>query len=182
MTLSKTGIAAAMLATLVLAGCQSQRFASMDTRSSTVAQPLEPAPSGQVSSGQQLPPPSGPDSNDPSAFPEPPSTGEQSMQDQQMASASAPDLTKSSLVGSWSVNSAGASCQMFLTLTKYGNASRGGTRGCGGDLTAMRGWDVVGKQLVLYDDSGTTIASLYSSGNERLNGQTSSGFPVTLSR
>ncbi len=122
-----------------------------------------------------------------SAFPAPPgadgslgtTTGQNTTQ---MASASAPDISKNALVGSWSVSSGGASCQMFLTLTKYGSVSRGGTRGCIGDLSKLRGWDVVGKQLVLYDDGGATLASLYSAGGEKLSGQTASGFPVSLSR
>ncbi len=52
MTLARTGIAAALIAALALTGCQSVRF----HRSSTAAEPLEPAPSGTVTSGQ-LPPP-----------------------------------------------------------------------------------------------------------------------------
>ena len=101
---------------------------------------------------------------------------------QHVAAANAPDITKNALVGSWNVSSAGTNCQMFLTLTKYGSVSRGGTRGCVGDLTKLRGWDVVGKQVVLYDDTGNTVASLYSSGNSQFSGQTANGIPVALSR
>src|SRR5690606_39818187 len=98
------------------------------------------------------------------------------------AAASAPEVSKNSLLGSWNVSSGGTSCQMFLTLTKYGNSSRGGTRGCSNELANMRAWDVSGNQVVVYDDSGNTIARLYSSGGERLDGQTTSGLPVSLSR
>jgi len=96
--------------------------------------------------------------------------------------AGAAEINKNSLLGSWNVNSGGSSCQMFLTLTKYGNSSRGGTRGCSNELANMRAWELAGNQVVVYDEGGNTIARLYSSGAERLDGQTTSGAPVSLSR
>lgn len=58
-----------------------------------------------------------------------------------MASAAPPttalDVTKESMVGNWRVSNGGANCDMFLTLTNLGSGSRGGTRGCSGELTAM---------------------------------------------
>jgi len=101
---------------------------------------------------------------------------------QAAAAASAAPIEKNSLLGSWSVNSGGSSCQMFLTLTKYGNSSRGGTRGCSNELANMRAWDLSGNQVVMYDENGNTIARLYSSGGGRLDGQTAGGTPVSVSR
>jgi hypothetical protein len=46
----------------------------------------------------------------------------------------------------------------------------------------VKSWNVEGKQLALYDESGGVLARLYSSGGERFDGQTSTGLPVSLSR
>ena len=192
MKMTKPVWAAAAVSMLVLSGCQSERFSGIDSRPATAAPaPLTPAPTEGVQQGQ-LPPPSQPGVADPSQFPPAPGTeatvtDPNTPTDTQVAvatppPASSPAISKNSLVGNWNTNSAGASCQMFLTLTKYGNGSRGGTRGCSGDMANVRGWDVNGSQLVLYDESGNTIARLYSSGSEKLNGQTTSGQPVSVSR
>ncbi|WP_159586217.1 AprI/Inh family metalloprotease inhibitor [Chelativorans xinjiangense] len=176
---SKTGILAISLLALGLAGCQSGRFGTAQAPA-----PLPAAPSGTVS-GSQLPPPTAPaDAGAFPAAPNQPGTDVAALdpEAQAAAAAAAPTIDKNSLLGSWSVSSGGSNCQMFLTLTKYGNASRGGTRGCSGALADMRGWDLAGKQLEIYNDAGDTIARLYSSGGERLDGQTTTGMPVSLSR
>ena len=98
------------------------------------------------------------------------------------APGAALDVTKESMVGNWRVQSAGSSCDMFLTLTNLGSGSRGGTRGCAGELTAMGSWEVSGKQVVLKDRNGNTIGSLYKTADARFDGSTSSGQPVSLSR
>lgn len=177
---SRTGIIAASLLALALVGCQSSRFGSLPSQT---PQPLAAAPVGAVS-GTQLPPPSQPTGVNefPAAPGQPGSTDMAAIDPNAPAAASAPEVSKNSLLGSWNVSSGGTSCQMFLTLTKYGNSSRGGTRGCSNELANMRAWDVSGNQVVVYDDSGNTIARLYSSGGERLDGQTTSGLPVSLSR
>lgn len=172
------GALAVSFLALALAGCQSDRFGSLPQR----PQPLRPAPSGNVMQSQ-LPPPSQPAGvNDFPAAPGQQGDTQMSSVDPNLAAASAPEVSKNSLLGSWNVNSGGSNCQMFLTLTKYGNSSRGGTRGCSNELANMRAWDVAGNQVVIYDDGGNTIARLYSSGNERLDGQTTGGAPVSLSR
>ena len=176
---NKTGAFAIPLIALALAGCQSERFGS--TYSGSPA-PLAPAPSGSVTVGQ-LPPPSQPTGvNDFPAAPGQPGGPQMAAIDPAMQTGGGEPVSKNSLLGSWNVNSGGTSCQMFLTLTKYGNSSRGGTRGCTNELANMRAWDVSGSQVVIYNDNGDTIASLYSSGAERLNGQTTGGAPVSLSR
>ncbi len=175
---SRTGLLVAAAALLALGGCQSERFQPLYSRPlASAPAPLTPAPTDPVEQ-QQLPPPGQTAEGE---FPEAPGAD-----GTQVASAEPPagagDITKSSLVGNWKTNASGSTCQMFLTLTKYGNASRGGTRGCPGELANMRGWDVQGKQLIVYDDSGNTIARLYSSGGEKLDGQTVSGQAVSLYR
>jgi len=83
------------------------------------------------------------------------------------------------MVGSWRVN---GSCDMFLTLTNLGSGSRGGTRGCVGELTAMGSWEVSGKQVVLKDRSGNQIGSVYKTAENAFSGQTNTGQPIGLSR
>ncbi|RUV25340.1 hypothetical protein EOD29_35395, partial [Mesorhizobium sp. M1A.T.Ca.IN.004.03.1.1] len=76
----------------------------------------------------QLPPPTGS-----SQFPAAPaSTAPMPGVQPGAMAANALDITKESMVGSWRVN---GSCDMFLTLTNLGSGSRGGTRGCVGELT-----------------------------------------------
>ncbi|WP_173933408.1 protease inhibitor Inh/omp19 family protein [Chelativorans sp. Marseille-P2723] len=174
----RTGAFAIALVALVLAGCQTERFGS--PYASRPA-PLAAAPSGSVTVGQ-LPPPSQPTGI--TEFPAAPGAeaGGQMAAIDPATQAGAGPVSKNSLLGSWNVSTAGASCQMFLTLTKYGNSSRGGTRGCGNELANMRAWDVSGNQVVIYNENGDTIAQLYPSGQERLDGRTTNGSPVSISR
>ena len=86
------------------------------------------------------------------------------------------------MVGNWRVANGPASCDMFLTLTNLGGGSRGGTRGCAGELTTMGSWEVAGKQVVLKDRSGNAIARLYKTADTRYDGSTNSGQPISLSR
>jgi hypothetical protein len=180
MIVSRLGLAAVSVAAMAMAGCSSTRFSSMD---SVQPAPLPAAPSGTISSSQ-LPPPVQPNASDPSQFPIAPGQGTQvaSLPPDGQPPAAAADISKSTMVGSWRTSVSGSSCQMFMTLTKFGNASRGGTRGCPGDMANMKSWDVQGKQVVIYDQNGGTLARLYSSGGEKFDGQTSSGQPISLTR
>ncbi|OXT02308.1 hypothetical protein B7H23_05225 [Notoacmeibacter marinus] len=182
---------AVSVAALTLAGCTSSRFdgAYNQPAASPAPQPLQPAPVQTVQSNQ-LPPPVDPataaQSADPLGNPTDGSVDVAAVsptpESSPSVSAAGAPISKGEVVGNWKTQAGGASCQMFLTLTKYGSASRGGTRGCSGDLANLRGWDVKGSQLVLYDESGGTIGRLYGAGPGRYSGQTSSGTPVTLSR
>lgn len=184
MGMKHLALAAACLSALGLTACQSERLGRLNTQPA----PLTPAPVAPVSQGQ-LPPPSQPEVTDPSQFPAAPGTetGETEVAATDLTQpnqppAGAQPLTKNAMVGSWTTTSAGTSCQMFLTLTKYGSGSRGGTRGCAGDMANVRGWDVQGSQVVLYNESGDTVARLYKSGDEKLDGTTSSGQAVSVFR
>ena len=86
------------------------------------------------------------------------------------------------MVGNWRVSNGGANCDMFLTLTNLGSGSRGGTRGCSGELTAMGSWEVSGKMVVFKNRSGDTIGRVYKSADARFDGTTNSGQPLSLSR
>lgn len=173
------GMAPLALLVLVAVGataCQGTRLGSLNTRYSA-PEPLTPAPAGTVEAEELKPAEDA--TVDPGAFPDAPTDETAPVE---IASANAPEITKNTVVGSWKTASSGVNCQMFLTLTKYGENSRGGTRGCAGELQVMRGWNVAGKQLVLYDESGSRIAILYSTGAERFDGQTTGGSAVSLSR
>ena len=167
---------------LALAGCQRTSMSDFSGNNNSPA-PLQAQPVPTVSSGQ-LPAPTG----NSTQFPAAPVSGTATIGGVETASASpaaaasALDVTKESMVGNWRVANAGSSCDMFLTLTNLGSGSRGGTRGCAGELTAMGSWEVAGKQVVLKDRSGNPLARLYKTADSRFDGSTNSGQPVSLSR
>jgi hypothetical protein len=162
---------------LALAGCQRTSYSSMNAANSALP-PLQAQPVPSVQSGQ-LPPPGAAGSTQ---FPAAPTTTTAGLDPAAATPGTALDVTKESMVGNWRVQSAGASCDMFLTLTNLGSGSRGGTRGCSGELTAMGSWEVSGKQVLLKDRNGNTIGSLYKTADARFDGSTASGQPVSLSR
>lgn len=177
--MTRTGIVAVAVAALVVAGCSSARFSSLNTRSaSTIAEPLEPAPAGTVTAGQ-LPPPGG--VTDPAAFPEAP-TGPEVTQPIDVASANALELTPGSVAGVWNASVAGQGCRIATPQTKFGQGFRAGPLRCPAPLDVVKSWNVEGKQLALYDESGSVLARLYSTGGERFDGQTTTGMPVSLTR
>lgn len=171
--------AAGLVIVLALAGCQRSfgGFGSQDI--SPAPAPLQAQPVPSVSSSQ-LPDPSTSTAQFPAA-PSGAAAGAPGGTDV-AAATNALDVTKESMVGSWRVSSAGSSCDMFLTLTNLGSGSRGGTRGCAGELTTMGSWEVSGKQVVLKDRNGSAIARLYKTADTRFDGSTNSGQPVSLSR
>jgi len=178
----RIGTAALMLGVVALAGCQSERFSSMDTRSGTVAEPLNPAPAGTVTSGQ-LPPPGAPgQTGNPSAFPEAPQTASLPAPATQTPPPNAPSLTAGSVAGVWNASVAGQGCRIATPQTRFGSGFRAGPLRCPAPLDGVRSWNVEGSQLALYDQSGGVLARLYSSGGERFDGQTSTGQPLSLSR
>ena len=174
-------VAGGLMMALALAGCQRTSMSSMNTQ--PALPPLQAQPVGTVSSSQ-LPDPSA----NASQFPAQPGTTDTAMATgvdagtNPAAAASALDVTKESMVGNWRVASGPSSCDMFLTLTNLGSGSRGGTRGCAGELTAMGSWEVAGKQVILKDRNGNGIARLYKTADTRFDGSTNSGQPVSLSR
>jgi len=173
-SLSVVSIAAAIM----LSGCASDRMDTYDD-SSTRPQPLEAQPVAPVEAGQ-LPDPT----TDTAQFPQKPvvdpALGQ--VQTADAAATTALDIKKETMVGGWKVNAGGANCDMFLTLTNLGSGSRGGTRGCAGELGAMGSWEVAGKQVVLKDRAGNPLARLYKTAENRFDGALSSGQPVSLSR
>lgn len=178
-----TGLVAVSLAALLAAGCSSTRFSSMNEQPA----PLQAAPSGNVTSSTALPPPAAPGTapTDPAGFPEAPGASTQVASvtpGVDPAAASAPDLTTGNVVGAWSASVAGQSCQLITSLTKLGANNRAASRQCAAPMNGVKAWNVAGKQLSLYDESGSVVATLQSSGDGKFNGQTSTGAPISLSR
>jgi Protease inhibitor Inh len=172
---------------LGLAGCQSSRVGNY-----TAIDPLPAAPSGVVQQSQ-LPPPTKPTApqvaaTDPSQFPAAPTTAggatASGAPGTQVASAapSGPDLTVGGVAGVWNVNVAGQSCKVATPQTKYGQGFRAGPLRCPGEVANVKSWNVSGKQLTLYDESGSAVARLFSSGGAGFNGQTSGGSAISLTR
>lgn len=173
-------VAGGLMMAFALAGCQRTSMSGIDTQPVT---PLQAAPVGSVSSGQ-LPDPTTSTSQQ---FPAAPTTDTAMATPGGVAGADAAaaggmDVKKESMVGNWKVANGPTSCDMFLTLTNLGSGSRGGTRGCAGELTQMGSWEVAGKQVVLKDRSGNPIARLYKSADSRFDGTTTGGQPISLSR
>jgi hypothetical protein len=164
---------------LMLAGCASDRMDAADDLS-TRPQPLEAQPVAPVEAGQ-LPDPTTDTAQFPTKPVVDPALGQAQTADA-AAAAQGMDVKKEAMVGGWKVNAGGANCDMFLTLTNLGSGSRGGTRGCAGELGAMGSWEVAGKQVVLKDRAGNPLARLYKTADNRFDGALNSGQPVSLSR
>jgi hypothetical protein len=175
-----------LAAAIAVSGCTSSRFGTYPTYQQPA--PINPAPSGTVTSGQ-LPPPAQPgaDPNAQGNFPAAPGAENTLLNDPNapgglQQSASAEPVTREALVGAWKVTTAGSSCQMFMALTKWTGGFRAASRGCPGDAASVAAWDVQGQQVILSDSSGNKVATLFSSGAGSFNGQTTSGAAITLSR
>jgi len=176
MNFSKAGILIASLAALTASGCQSSRFSSIDDQPA----PLEAQPTAPVSQST-LPPPTAPGTTDPSQFPAAPGTQTASVSPA-APPANAPDLTPSTVGGVWTVSVSGQSCKIATSQTKFGQGYRAGPLRCPDPVSNVKSWNVAGKQLSLYDENGSVMARLYSSGSEKFDGQTESGIPISFTR
>jgi hypothetical protein len=185
MTVSLTTVA---LATMLLAGCQSDRISGINTPG---PEPLAPAPAGNVQQSQ-LPAPASPPPvttapiTDATQFPTAPAapgtTPGAPSAGTQVASASGPDVTIGGVAGVWSVSTGGQSCKVATPQTKYGQGFRAGPLKCPGDMGNVKSWNVAGKQLVFYDEAGGKLATLYQTSPGKFDGQTTGGSAVSLSR
>ncbi|GAK71315.1 hypothetical protein RRU01S_16_00780 [Agrobacterium rubi TR3 = NBRC 13261] len=172
-----TGLAVVMS----LASCQRTSFDynnnSAPSGNPGYTPPLQAQPVPSVQSGA-LPPPGGS-----AQFPNAPANAAPGGTNVASAApAAAMDVTKEAMVGNWRVSNGGASCDMFLTLTNLGSGSRGGTRGCAGELSSMGSWEVSNKMVQFKNRAGDTIGRVYKTGDTRYDGTTNSGQPLSLSR
>jgi hypothetical protein len=175
MRIGKLGLMASAVVLLGAAGCQSDRMSSMNTAPS----PLPAAPSGTVTS-QQLPPPA------PSTFPEQPQpapgTQVAAVDPAAGAAAAAAPVSEGAVAGVWNVSVAGQSCRVATPRTKFGQGFRAAPLRCPAPLDSVKSWAVSGGQVVFYNDGGSQVASLSSTGPEKFDGSTSTGSPVSLTR
>lgn len=187
MGISKASLLSLAVAGILMAGCQSSRFGNLDTVSPMPPPPpLTPAPTSQVQKGDLMAP-------NAAQYPTAPSDGLSggmaggtgtggNTQVASLPPETAPTLTAGSVAGVWNASLGGQSCKIATPQTKFGQGYRAGPLRCPGELASLASWAVNGKQLVLYDGSGSTVASLYSSGASRFDGQTSGGQSISLSR
>jgi hypothetical protein len=172
MTFSRTGFLAVALASLALAGCQSDRMSSLGQPA-----PLPAAPAGTVTS-TQLPPPAGPAGQ----FPAAPGSQMAAAPAMTEPPATAPDLTAGGVAGVWNATVSGQTCKVATPQTKFGAGFRAGPLRCPAPIDGVKSWNVSGKQLTLHNADGSVLARLYSSGPEKFDGQTESGLPISLTR
>ncbi|MEM9107889.1 MAG: protease inhibitor Inh/omp19 family protein [Pseudomonadota bacterium] len=116
------------------------------------------------------------------SFPEAPTTTGPSEEELQQVAANAPEVTRESMVGRWTISTGGNSCDVWLALTPFSGGYRAATRQCLDQTSMIKAWDVQGNQVLLRDTDGNQFASLYKTGDSRYNGATSVGQAVSLSR
>lgn len=171
---------------LALAGCN--RSLSDIAPQSTAPQTLPAAPTQPVETAGQLPPANSA-SNQPEIIEQPtaPVAPEAPKVETQVAEVTpAPSnepVTREGVSGSWDVRSDNPDCRVILAFSKWAGGYRATSLRCkSAELSKVSAWDVRGKQVVLFDDSGNTLVRLYNSGGNRYDGTANSGTKVTLSR
>lgn len=171
-----------LVVVMSLAGCQRTSYDYNNSGPSGnpgYTPPLQAQPVPSVQSGALPPPVGGATGQFPTA---PANAAPGGTNVASVAPTAAMDVTKEAMVGNWRVSNGGASCDMFLTLTNLGSGSRGGTRGCAGELSTMGSWEVSNKMVQFKNRSGDTIGRVYKTGDTRYDGTTNSGQPLSLSR
>ncbi|MBN9059529.1 MAG: AprI/Inh family metalloprotease inhibitor, partial [Rhizobiales bacterium] len=100
-----------------------------------------------------------------------------------VSTASGAEIGRTDLLGGWTLQSGGESCQLFMTLTSWTGGYRASTRGCqSATLKSISAWSLNGSQVVLAGANGVSVASLTSSGKTQFNGQLNSGGAVSFYR
>jgi hypothetical protein len=168
---------------LLAAGCSILPFGNDDSRDAPPPPPLAAAPTGSVT-GAPLPPP---EAAGATMQPSPSGLTDPSLQTAAVspppAAIGSGQMGRTDLLGGWTINSAGESCQLFMTLTTWAGGYRASTRGCtGASLQTVSAWNMEGSQVQLLNDAGTTVARLYPSSKTQFSGQTEGGGPITVSR
>jgi hypothetical protein len=100
-----------------------------------------------------------------------------------VSTASGGEIGRTDLLGGWTLQSGGESCQLFMTLTSWTGGYRASTRGCQSPtLKSISAWSLSGSQVVLAGANGVSVASLNSTGKTQFNGQTTGGAAVSFHR
>jgi hypothetical protein len=172
----------------LLAGCSAIPFGGDRSRPAPPPAPLAAAPTGSVSAAPLPPPPA---STVPTTAAQPSGLAalDPSLQGGTVPAAAAPaaasqvEVGRTDLLGGWTINAAGETCQLFMTLTTWSGGYRASTRGCKNpELQKISAWNLEGSQVQLFNDSNTTVARLFAASKTQYNGQAEGGGPVTVSR
>ena len=180
-------ILCASLATMLLvSGCNRSVSALDVPPASLPPAPLDPVQSQPLDpvTGQPMqPPPGQPGDNTQIATAGPDAATQPPQSMSPPASASSEPITRESMAGTWTVASDNPDCRIILAFTKWSGGYRAATRRCNTpELAGVTAWDVKGNQVVLVDGTGNTVATLYSTGPERYDGQTNSGKAIRFTR
>lgn len=177
------------IAALLTTGCSLNVFGGRDRAPPPT--PLVAAPAGTVT-GATLPPPeggvagqapSGLAALDPNATAVTASTSGANAVAPVSPAADSGEVGRTDLLGGWTINAAGESCQLFMTLTTWAGGYRASTRNCtNATFQGISAWNVEGGQIQLLNDAGTTIARLYPASKSELNGQSAGGAPISVTR
>ncbi|WP_350335584.1 AprI/Inh family metalloprotease inhibitor [Coralliovum pocilloporae] len=88
------------------------------------------------------------------------------------ASAAAVALSRTDLLGAWTLASDGDTCQLFMTLTTWSGGFRATTRRCQNDqLTSVSAWRLDDKLLTLIGQDGKVVGQLYPETKTRFTGE-----------
>lgn len=182
-------LAAALCLTVALAGCQRLGYGS-DRPAPLPATPTAPVASQSL---EPLPPLDGAPTDPGLAQPgvpldgsAPADAGTQIAAADPQASAppaNAREIGRSDMLGGWSIVSGADNCKLFMTLTTWSGGYRANSRGCASpQMQGISAWDLQGKQVVLKDAGGATVAELHSTGGEAFSGRTAAGTPIQVFR
>lgn len=91
-------------------------------------------------------------------------------------------LSRTDLLGGWTITAGTDTCQLFMTLTSWTGGYRASTRGCNGTLLkSISAWNLDSGQVVLAGQGGTAVAHLAPSGASRFDGD-AGGQPISFYR
>lgn len=100
------------------------------------------------------------------------------------AAASAVAVSRTDLLGAWTLQSEDDTCQLFMTLTTWSGGFRATTRRCQSDpLRSVSAWRLDDKLLTLIGTDGSIVGQLYPETKTRFTGQLTLGRkPVSFFR
>ncbi|GIL00505.1 MAG: hypothetical protein BroJett030_04040 [Alphaproteobacteria bacterium] len=179
-------ICASLAAMLLASGCN-RSVSALDPRvppASLPPAPLDPVQSGTLDpvTGQPLPPATDQPGDIQIAAVDP-NAGTQPQSIAPPPAASAEPVTREGMAGTWTVASDNPDCRIILAFTKWSGGYRAATRRCDApELSGVTAWDVHENRVVLVDANGSQVATLYSAGPERYEGQTNTGKPIRFTR
>ncbi|HAT85257.1 MAG TPA: hypothetical protein DCS30_04455, partial [Rhizobiales bacterium] len=88
------------------------------------------------------------------------------------APSNARSLSRTDLLGAWTLASGAEQCKLNVNLTSWSGGYRASTRGCqSSELQRVNAWNLNGNQVLLLAEDGSTMAQLYSSSAGRFDGQ-----------